>query len=324
MLRGGAYLLYNGTAASPAIPHMKDEPPWRLTTCCTAPNSSASVCSIRAICRIGRIKDAALVPLIDPARVDRFLVGGGWSWLTIRYDQVRSISTDGIYLRDEQLTPYHSDEYMLRIVPRPARPADHRRAGPQGGPRHRRDLPHRSPERQRHAARRRSRYRRAQHLPAPGAGCAARLDRAAVAAAHPSQFDPLGVLQHRRARSAAPAAPEHLERRPRADAPRRPGRHRRGPGARRPRSHHRNDRPRGRRRCSLGDGSRTFRPASSSPSSRRWRPTSSRRWTSTRPRTRLDELEEETSQEILEEMDAESRTDVSEIIEYDEDTAGYR
>jgi magnesium transporter len=66
--------------------------------------------------QIGRIKDAALVPLIDPARVDRFLVGGGWSWLTIRYDQVRSISTSGIYLRDEQLTPYHSDEYMLRIV----------------------------------------------------------------------------------------------------------------------------------------------------------------------------------------------------------------
>jgi magnesium transporter len=66
--------------------------------------------------QIGRIKDAALVPLIDPARVDRFLVGGGWSWLTIRFDQVRSISRRGIYLRDEQLTPYHSDEYMLRIV----------------------------------------------------------------------------------------------------------------------------------------------------------------------------------------------------------------
>jgi magnesium transporter len=66
--------------------------------------------------RIGRIKDAALVPLIDPVRVDRFLIGGGWTWLTIRYDQVRSISLKGIYLKDEQLTPYHSDEYMLRIV----------------------------------------------------------------------------------------------------------------------------------------------------------------------------------------------------------------
>jgi len=66
--------------------------------------------------RIGRVKDAALVPLIDPVRVDRYLVGGGWAWLTIRHDQVQSISLDGIYLRDEQLTPYHSDEYMLRLA----------------------------------------------------------------------------------------------------------------------------------------------------------------------------------------------------------------
>ena len=65
--------------------------------------------------RIGRVKDAALVPLIDSARVDRYLVGGGWAWLTVRHDQVRSISLGGIYLRDEVLTPYHSDEYMLRL-----------------------------------------------------------------------------------------------------------------------------------------------------------------------------------------------------------------
>lgn len=66
--------------------------------------------------QIGRVKDAALVPLIDPVRVDRYLIGGGWAWLTIRHDQIRSISLDGIYLKDEQLTPYHSDEYMLRMV----------------------------------------------------------------------------------------------------------------------------------------------------------------------------------------------------------------
>jgi magnesium transporter len=65
--------------------------------------------------RIGRLRDAALVPLVHPARIDRFLVGGGWAWLTIRYDQVASISLDGIRLKDEVLTPYHSDEYMLRI-----------------------------------------------------------------------------------------------------------------------------------------------------------------------------------------------------------------
>jgi len=66
--------------------------------------------------KIGRVKDAALVPIINPTRIDRFLVGGGWAWLSIHYDQVRSISLEGIFLKDEKLTPYHSDEYMLRIA----------------------------------------------------------------------------------------------------------------------------------------------------------------------------------------------------------------
>ena len=57
-----------------------------------------------------------LVPLVDPVRVDRYLIGSGGAWLTVRHDQVRSISLDGIHLRDEILTPYHSDEYMLRVV----------------------------------------------------------------------------------------------------------------------------------------------------------------------------------------------------------------
>jgi len=66
--------------------------------------------------RLGLVKDAVIVPLIHPSRVDRFLIGGGWAWLTIRHDQIRSISLSGIFLKDEQLTPYHSDEYMLRLV----------------------------------------------------------------------------------------------------------------------------------------------------------------------------------------------------------------
>jgi sporulation protein YlmC with PRC-barrel domain/CBS domain-containing protein len=66
--------------------------------------------------RIGRVKDAALVPLEHPSRIDRYLVGGGTAWLVIRHDQVRSISLErGIELSDEQLTPYHDDEYLLRI-----------------------------------------------------------------------------------------------------------------------------------------------------------------------------------------------------------------
>lgn len=65
--------------------------------------------------RLGRVKDAAIVPLIDPARVDRYLIGSGVTWLSVRYDQVSRISLDGIHLHDEKLLPYHSDEYMLRI-----------------------------------------------------------------------------------------------------------------------------------------------------------------------------------------------------------------
>jgi magnesium transporter len=66
--------------------------------------------------RIGVVKDAAIVPLVHPSRVDRYLVGAGSTWLSIRHDQIREITLDGIHLKDELLTPYHSDEYMLRMV----------------------------------------------------------------------------------------------------------------------------------------------------------------------------------------------------------------
>jgi len=66
--------------------------------------------------RIGRVKDAALLPATHAARIDRVLVGGGYTWLTVRADQIRSITLGrGIQLCDEQLVPYHEDEYLLRI-----------------------------------------------------------------------------------------------------------------------------------------------------------------------------------------------------------------
>jgi sporulation protein YlmC with PRC-barrel domain/CBS domain-containing protein len=65
--------------------------------------------------RIGRVRDSAVLPLVDPFRVDRFLIGAGATWLTVRHDQIQSISLDGIRLSDEVLLPYHDDEYMLRI-----------------------------------------------------------------------------------------------------------------------------------------------------------------------------------------------------------------
>ncbi len=66
--------------------------------------------------RIGTLRDAAIVPLINPVRIDRYLVGAGPGWLSIRYDQVQTVGFQGIHLKDELLTPYHSDEYMLRMV----------------------------------------------------------------------------------------------------------------------------------------------------------------------------------------------------------------
>jgi sporulation protein YlmC with PRC-barrel domain len=56
--------------------------------------------------RLGRVRDAALVPLVHSSRIDRFLMGGADALLTIRYDQIRSIEFGkGISLSDEQLTP---------------------------------------------------------------------------------------------------------------------------------------------------------------------------------------------------------------------------
>jgi magnesium transporter len=66
--------------------------------------------------RIGRAKDAALVPREHPARIDRILVGGTYTWFTLRWEQIDSITLErGIQLSDEQLLPYHDDEYMMRI-----------------------------------------------------------------------------------------------------------------------------------------------------------------------------------------------------------------
>ena len=73
------------------------------------------VCDIKGR-RIGRVRDAALVPMVHYARVDRLLLAGSDAWLTVRFDQIQSIQFGkGITLSDELLTPYHDDESMLRI-----------------------------------------------------------------------------------------------------------------------------------------------------------------------------------------------------------------
>jgi magnesium transporter len=66
--------------------------------------------------RIGRLRDASLAPRIDKLRVDQYLVGGELTWWSVRHDQIATISLDGLHLRDEQFTPYHEDENSLRMV----------------------------------------------------------------------------------------------------------------------------------------------------------------------------------------------------------------
>jgi len=69
----------------------------------------------RAGRRIGRVKDAALVPMVSSSASTGF-----WSAAAIPGCHplpTRSVpsSWQGIVLNDEVLTPYHDDEYMLRI-----------------------------------------------------------------------------------------------------------------------------------------------------------------------------------------------------------------
>jgi magnesium transporter len=67
--------------------------------------------------RIGRVRDAGLVPLVHPSRIDRLLVGGADALLAIRFDQVHTISLEnGIELSEDVLVPYYDDEYLLRIA----------------------------------------------------------------------------------------------------------------------------------------------------------------------------------------------------------------
>jgi CBS domain-containing protein/sporulation protein YlmC with PRC-barrel domain len=66
--------------------------------------------------RIGRVAEAAVAPGEHQRRVARYLVGdGGRTRFTIRYDQVQSISLEGLVLRDALLTPYRRDESLLLL-----------------------------------------------------------------------------------------------------------------------------------------------------------------------------------------------------------------
>jgi magnesium transporter len=66
--------------------------------------------------RLGRVREAALAPREHPRRVSRFLFGDGRTLFQVRFDQVRSISVEGVTLIDDRFAPYHADESHLLLA----------------------------------------------------------------------------------------------------------------------------------------------------------------------------------------------------------------
>ncbi|MBG98986.1 MAG: magnesium transporter MgtE [Solibacterales bacterium] len=65
--------------------------------------------------RIGRIREVAIAPGEHARRVSRFLLGSGRTAFMVRHDQVRSILTDHVQLRDDSFVPYYPDEGQLLL-----------------------------------------------------------------------------------------------------------------------------------------------------------------------------------------------------------------
>ena len=63
---------------------------------------------------VGRVRDVAITPSEHPRRVSRFLVGRRIRFLA-RYDQVASISLDGIRLSDDRFVPFYPDDSHLLL-----------------------------------------------------------------------------------------------------------------------------------------------------------------------------------------------------------------
>ncbi len=66
--------------------------------------------------RIGRVREAAVFPREHPQRISRFLFGSGRTKFAIRWDQVRKFAEDGIHLSDENFAPYYGDDYHLLLT----------------------------------------------------------------------------------------------------------------------------------------------------------------------------------------------------------------
>ena len=65
--------------------------------------------------RLGRVREAALAPREHARRVSRFLFGDGRTRFQVRFDQVKTITLEGITLTDDRFAPYHPDESHLLL-----------------------------------------------------------------------------------------------------------------------------------------------------------------------------------------------------------------
>ncbi len=65
--------------------------------------------------RLGRVREAALAPREHARRVSRFLFGDGRTRFQVRFDQVKTITPQGIVLTDDRFAPYHPDESHLLL-----------------------------------------------------------------------------------------------------------------------------------------------------------------------------------------------------------------
>jgi sporulation protein YlmC with PRC-barrel domain len=65
--------------------------------------------------RIGKVRDVAIAPREHPRRAARFLFGEGKTLFSVRYNQVATISLDGITLADDRFIPYYQDDYLLLL-----------------------------------------------------------------------------------------------------------------------------------------------------------------------------------------------------------------
>ncbi len=64
--------------------------------------------------RLGRVRELALKPSEHPRRVSHFLIGRRTRFM-VRYDQIESISLEGIRLSDDRFVPYYPDENLLLL-----------------------------------------------------------------------------------------------------------------------------------------------------------------------------------------------------------------